>query len=68
MTNLREARERSGLTLVEAAKKLGISVATLRGLEDRCFVPKPTETEAVRRLYGAALTEPEQLDLFRSDL
>lgn len=65
MSVLQKAREASKLTLAEAAKKLGMSVANLRGLEEEIFLPRQAEAEALRKLYGAALLGPEQGDLFQ---
>ncbi|MBX3169285.1 MAG: helix-turn-helix domain-containing protein [Candidatus Eremiobacteraeota bacterium] len=64
MSVLQKAREASKLTLAEAAKKLGISAANLRALEGEVYLPRPTEAEALRKLYGSALLAPEQGDLF----
>ena len=64
MSHLRTARERAELKLAQAAAKLGITAATLRGLEDGAFAPSPTEAKALRQLYGANLTTPEQGELF----
>lgn len=61
MTSLQRAREAQGLTLAEAAKRLGMSVAVLRGLEDGLFDPTPADLAAIRALYPA---QPEQLPLF----
>ena len=64
MSQLAKAREAKGLTLPEAAKKLGITQAVLRGLEGGCFLPRPCEVAAMRRVYGAHFTRSEQGSLF----
>lgn len=64
MSLLQKAREASNLTMAEAAKKLGMSVANLRALEGEVFLPRPDEAKALRKLYGSALLSPEQGELF----
>ena len=64
MSNLRKAREKKGLRLNEAAKKLGMTAATLRALEDGAFPPSATERAALALLYGAHLIDPRQGHLF----
>ena len=65
-----EARKKAGLTIPEAAKKLGLSQAVLRSLEDGGFAPDAAEMAAFNRVYGRAkakAAQPEdtnQLDLF----
>ena len=64
MSDLQKAREACKLSLGQAAAKLGWTVATLRCLEEHAFPPRADEAEALRKLYGAALLQPEQGDLF----
>jgi transcriptional regulator with XRE-family HTH domain len=61
MGRLRQARESLGLSLTEAAKRLGMSVATLRGLEGDLFPPTPEDRARIAAMYPA---QPEQLPLF----
>lgn len=61
MSRLRQAREALGLSLAEAAKRMGMSVAVLRGIEGDIFPPTPEDMAAIRALYPA---QPEQLPLF----
>ena len=64
MSDLAKAREACKLTLAQAAAKLGWTAATLRCLEEGAFDPRPEEAQALRNLYGAALTQPVQGGLF----
>lgn len=64
MSRLRQARTSKGLTLAEAAKKLGMTAALLRGLEDEAFSPLPHEVSALRALYGRDIIRNEQMLLF----
>lgn len=64
MSPLAKAREAKKLTIGEAAKKLKITQATLRGLEDGCFLPRPCEVAAMRKLYGSHFTQAAQGELF----
>lgn len=65
MSRLRQARKNKGLTLAEAAKRLGMTAALLRGLEDEAFSPLPHEAQALQKLYGAKeIVRDEQMLLF----
>lgn len=55
MNNLRKARQAKGLKLAEAARKLGMTAATLRGLEDGAFRPREAERVALGLMYGEHL-------------
>lgn len=65
--NFRQAREKKGLRLNEAARKLGFTSATLRALEDGAFPPNPAERKALEQMYGLHLVDPRQGDLFGGD-
>ena len=73
-SDLQAARERAGLKLAEAAKKLGMSATVLRMLEDSIFRPTAEETASFGRLYARASrssrasVSPGQGDLFEGDL
>lgn len=65
MSSLRSARQAKGLSLNKAAKKLGLTAALLRGLEDEAFSPLPHEAQALRKLYGGDdIIRNEQMLLF----
>lgn len=68
MTALQRARADKGWTLAEAASKLGVSRALLRALEGGVFGPNEAEMAALKRVYGAALSAPEQLEFNMEDL
>lgn len=63
MNGIRKAREGADLSLHQAATKLGMTAANLRALEDGAFPPTAAEAQALARLYGAALSQPQQLTL-----
>ena len=63
MTRLQRARTEKGWTLAEAAAKLSLTTALLRALEQGVFEPSEIELAALTRVYGAALSAPEQLSL-----
>lgn len=63
MSGLAKVRESMELTLAQAAKKLGLTVALLRLLEDG-WPPSGDELASLRKVYGARLTQAEQGELF----
>ncbi|MGI5970751.1 MAG: helix-turn-helix domain-containing protein [Oscillospiraceae bacterium] len=50
---LKAARVNAGLTIKEAAAKIGVSVGTLRNYEKGATYPDVARLEAIERLYGA---------------
>jgi len=52
LVTLKAARVNKGLTQVEAAKRLGISVDTLGNYERGKYFPDVPEIEKIENLYG----------------
>ena len=49
---LAAARVNKGYTQMDAAKKLGVSVSTLKNWEKGCYFPKQPQIEKLCTLYG----------------
>ena len=57
MNNLKELRNKAGLSQLQLAAKVGVSIPTIRSWENNVTTPKPENKEKLKKVLEEELEE-----------